>query len=258
MANSPPAVLMRRPADAYPRLVVRERSDAPIDLALARRQHQAVADAFRGLGLEVEVLPAIEELPDSVFIEDTALVVGELAILCPFSEPRRAGEEERLEPVLRRSKRVERVEPPATIDGGDCILAGERLLVGLSGRTDERAVERLGELLPELEVIPIDIRASGLLHLKSAASYLGDDTLLIDPTQLDRARLEGLGYRVLETPPGEGFAANCVAVGGTVLLADGFPGTRRLVEARQRDTLALDVSEFRKGDGALTCLSLLL
>lgn len=249
-------VLMREPGASYPEATVRERASSPIDLACARAQHLELRGLLERLGLETVVLPAADELPDSVFVEDPALVRGDRAILLRTATPARRGEAEALAPVLERYKRVERLEAPACADGGDLLDAGKVLFAGLSERTNRAACEQLQELLPELRVLPVEVRGTGLLHLKSGATYLGRDTLLVAPGRFDSEAFRG--YTLLETAPAEDAAANAVVAGGAVILPAGHPRTEVRLRERGFRVETADISEFAKGDGGLSCLCLFL
>ena len=223
---------------------------------MARAQHSAVAAAIESMGIEAIVLEAAEDFPDSVFIEDAVVILGDTAILCPSSRPSRRGEEDLLEPVLARlGLKVMRLERPATVDGGDCIVAGKVLFVGLSTRTNEAACNELRRLCTEYDVIPTVFKADTFLHLKSAATYIGDRTFLVAPDSFPAPPFTG--YELVEVPPNEAFAANCVVVGMTALVPSGAPRTSRLLADFGLRVVELDISEFIKGDGSLSCLSVI-
>jgi dimethylargininase len=247
---------MRQPAPTYPQCVKREEPAAPIDLERARSQHAHYARALQELDVEIIVLDALPDFPDSVFIEDNALVVGDRAFLCRSGAASRVGEEDFLAPHLERYKRVERFAAAARIDAGDCLQTDRHLFVGQSQRTNRAAVDRLAEALPEVAVISVSMRPNGVLHLKSAASYLGRDRILVAPGEIDPSIFAR--YEVLRTPAGEAAAANCVRVGDAILVSAKFPHTAAMLREHGLVVVALDISEFQKGDGSLTCLSLFL
>lgn len=253
---TPRIALMRRPPATYPRCVKRHEPDQPIDLDKALLQHSRYAQVLQQLDVETVVLDALPDFPDSVFIEDNALVIDDRAILCPSAEPSRRGEEARLAPILARYKRVQRLTSSACIDGGDCLKTDRHLFIGLSQRTNREAFDHLAQSLPDYAVVPIPMRTNGVLHLKSAVSYLGANQLLVAADEVDATLFPT--YDVLRTPVGEQAAANCARVGDAIIAPVGFPGTVAMLRQRDRTVLEVDVSEFNKGDGSLTCLCLFL
>ncbi len=241
---------MRRPGQSYRHCHVR-REGQPIDLALAERQHRQLADVYRSLGAQVHELEPLSS-PDSVFVEDAAIVVDDVALLCRSALRNRRGEAEALAPWLAKYKGVERFRPPAFIDGGDCIDTGRHLFIGLSSRTNGAAHAQLARLTPRRTVIPVPVERA-TLHLKSVASYLGGQQILIAPGAIDPDLLSG--YQVLPAPAGEAQAVNCVPIDGTIVLPTGHPQTNGLLADRGFDVVNVDISEFIKGDGSMTCLT---
>jgi dimethylargininase len=205
------------------------------------------------VGLEVISLPPLEQYPDSCFVEDTAVVRGEVAVICRFGVESRRGEEEHIVPILAQHKRICRLSQQAILEGGDVLQAGDILFAGISQRTTWTGIEEVvGHLgLNRYRLVGV----TGALHLKTLCTYLGKGLILAAETcsWLN----EFSGYEVLLVPGEESYAANALAVGNTVLLAWGYPRTRRLVEERGFAVCELDMSEFRKGDGGLTCLSII-
>jgi dimethylargininase len=247
---------MRTLGNSYPKCVVRSANRIPIDLETAKAQHAGVATAMAALGIDVIVLDPIDDHPDSVFIEDAVLVVGDKALLCPFSERSRQGEEELVkEALLRLDTPIARFQYPATIDGGDCLKSGSDLFVGVSRRTNEAACRQLQEIQTRYRVIPTNFDAEGVLHLKSAASYLGNRTFLVASEYFSNRPFAG--YELMEVPRDEAFASNCVVLGKTVLMPTGAPGTASLLRDSGYQVVQLDISEFIKGDGSMSCLSVI-
>lgn len=228
-----------------------------IDVALARVQHERYVDALERTGVTVERVEADEDFPDCCFVEDPVVVVENAAFLCRMAAPSRNGEGKALERLLRHRRPLWRMQAPATMDGGDVIRVGRRLFVGLSARTNAEAIQQLRYSLgDEYRVTPVEVR--GVLHLKSACTPVDDTTLLADARCVDLRAFEDAGFRIVEAVPGEGYAANCLAVNGAVLMSAGFPRTRDRVTGAGFDVVELDMSEFRKAGGSLTCLSVLL
>ena len=242
------------PAIAQCELTHRERT--PIDLERARRDHAAYEDALTDLGCEVHRLPADADAPDCVFIEDVAVVFDELAILTRPGAVSRRRESSPVAAALAKRRRLITVDAPATLDGGDVLVAERRVFVGLTTRTDEAGAAALERALAPLgyEVTTVPVR--GALHLKSVVSHVGPGLLLIDPAGVDPAAFDG--FELLTVAEGESPAANALRIGDTVLVAAGFDGTRRRLEARGLKIVEVENGELAKAEGGLTCCSLIL
>jgi len=230
----------------------------PPDLPRALAQHEAYVKALETCGLSVTRLPADDRFPDSTFVEDTAVLARGLAVLCRPGAPSRAGEVEAIRPAIAEhfSSPVV-IEAPGTVDGGDVCEAGEHVFIGVSERTDEAGGRQLAAHLATrgLGTTLVDVRGiPGLLHLKSGIAWLGGRTLAL--ARPFAGRPEFAGWDVLDVPDGEEYAANAVLVNGRVLVASGYPLFAAAVRALGLPVVALDLSEFRKLDGGLSCLSL--
>lgn len=226
-----------------------------IDYGRAVEQHQQYCDLLRSLGLEVLSLAAAAEYPDCCFVEDTAVVLDEVAVLTTLGAPARRGESPAIEQALAPYRRIARMRLPATLDGGDVLQVGRTLFVGLTQRTTAAGIDALSEIVAPLgyEVVPVRVR--GCLHLKSAATLLDEDTLLANPEWLDLEPLSKL--TVVPVPREEPGAANVLRVRDEVLAHAGFPRTIDLITGRGIRVTALDLSEFLKAEAGLTCKSLL-
>jgi dimethylargininase len=229
---------------------------APIAYGLAVRQHEAYCQMLRRSGADVRTLVVNPGLPDSVFIEDTAVVLDEVAVLASMGAPSRRAEPVGIEPELRKYREVERVEPPATVEGGDVLRVGRTLLAGLSSRTNAAGTEALRAVVHRsgYEVRPVPVR--GCLHLKSACAALPDGRLLVNPAWLEVRALRG--FALVSVPDAEPDAANALLVGERVCLSAAHPRTADLVRGLGFDVQTIDLSEFAKAEGCVTCLSLLL
>jgi dimethylargininase len=228
----------------------------PIDLGRAVAQHDAYSAMLRTLGLSVLELRGDAALPDCCFVEDLAVVLDELALLTMPGAASRRGERAAVEHALAPLRRLERVELPATIEGGDVLLAGRTLFVGRSPRTNGAGMERLRSVAEPLGYRVVPVPVTGCLHLKSAVSALDDERLLVNRAWLDPAPLSG--FDLVDVHPEEPGAANVLRVNGTVVAHPGFRRTFDRLSALVRDLRPLDVSEFLKAEAALTCKSLLL
>ena len=228
---------------------------APIDLAKAIEQHRAYECALEKFGATVHSLPAEPHLPDSMFVEDPALVLGEVAVIFPLGTSSRRPEAASLAAALAPYRELKYVELPAIAEGGDILRVDKKLFVGLSTRTDEAGIRQLEAIVAPFEYEVIDALVTGCLHLKSAVTFLGRDTLLANREWFDHAKL--VGYEWIDVDPEEPHAANALAFGNTVLLPASFPKTRARIEAAGFEVLPLDISELQKAESGLTCSSLL-
>jgi len=226
-----------------------------INVALAKKQHAEYCETLRLLGLELIKIDADNTLPDSCFVEDTAAIFGEKAVICNMKTESRAKETIEVARVISGLKDTHHMKRPATIDGGDILKVEDMVLVGLTARTNLYAVKQLERILAKTDFQVIPVRVHNVLHLKSVCTYLGENHVMAAEGFFDLALLRGC--KKIVVPEGEKYAADCLSVNGTVLVAKGYPKTRRLIERAGFATKEVDVSEFRKGDGALTCLSIL-
>ena len=249
--------LVRELAGSFADALTAVRPAPPIDVARARAQHAAYVAGLGWLGATVTVLEADERFPDGCFVEDCAVIAGGVALLTRPGAPSRQGEVAVVAAALERLVECATMAAPATLDGGDCLRIGRRIFVGRSARTNQAGLQRLAEVfMPRgLRVVAVTL-PPGVLHLKCVCSPLGDGRVLVAEGVLPAGTFEDL--TLVEVPRDEAYAANCVAVGGRALMAAGYPGARAAVEAAGLEVRTLDVSETRKADGALTCMSLLL
>ena len=226
-----------------------------IDVGLAKRQHAEYCKVLQEVGLKLVWIKGDNALPDSCFVEDTAVVFGEKAIICNMKIESRREEVAEVAKMLEKLKETRYVKPPAIIDGGDVLKIEEKVFVGLSTRTNLYAVHQLRKILgnSSLEIVPVEIR--NMLHLKSACTYLGNSYVILSKGHFNTEILRD--YEKIVVPRGEEYAADCLVINGTVLMAKGYPKTKRLIEKQGFFAKELEVAEFRKGAGALTCLSII-
>jgi dimethylargininase len=228
---------------------------ASIDYARAVAQHAAYERVLEDLGLHVVRIDADAGLPDCCFVADVAIVLDEVAVLTRPGAPSRRGETTAVAAALAAYRPLAPLADPARIDGGDVLVVGRRLFVGLSNRTDAAGREALGEAVRPFgyEVVPVQMQ--GCLHLKTAVTAAGADTLLVNPGWVELSAFRGLDR--IEVDPREPWAANVVRAGGAVVAAEGFPRTADRLRARGLEVRTVDVSEFQKAEGGVTCKSLL-
>ncbi len=228
---------------------------APLDAARALEQHQAYVALLVELGVVVRELAPLPEHPDGTFVEDTAVVLDELAVIARPGALSRRAETESVAAALARHRELVRVEAPCTLDGGDVLAMGQTILVGQSTRTNHAALKFLAHALLEHGYRVKAVEVSGALHLKTALSYLGPDTLLVQPAWIHAARIPPAN--VIEVDPREPFAANVLALGAAVVVPSAHPRTAERLAAHGFDVRTLDLSEFHKAEAGPTCLSLL-
>jgi len=227
----------------------------PIDLELTRSQHLQYERALEELGCSVERLPAAPELPDSVFVEDAAIVLDELAVITlPGAESRRP-EIEPIAAALRAYRHLEFVRAPGTLDGGDVLRLDKRLFVGLSFRTNEAAVEQLRSIVEPFGYRVTSVPVRGCLHLKSAVTQVGRETLLINRQWIDADAFGPVW--LIDVDPAEPMAANALLIEKAVIYSSAFPRTRNRLERAGIAVHPVDASELAKAEGGVTCCSLI-
>ena len=231
----------------------------PPDFERVVQQHEAYCKALESCGIEIIRLAPDEEHPDSTFVEDTAVLTDRGAVVTRPGAASRIGEVKTIEPVLREHfNEVQYIREPGTVDGGDVCEAGEHFFIGVSRRTNEEGAKQLAGVLKSFGYTAslIDIRGiSNILHLKSGLAYLGGRNLLVIE-DLILSDDEFCKYSLNCLSPAEAYAANCLLLNGKVLVAAGFETTQKHVEHLGYETIALEMSEFQKMDGGLSCLSL--
>jgi dimethylargininase len=228
----------------------------PIDLNIARAQHHEYVNVLKKLGCEVIELPAEADLPDSVFVEDTAFILPEVAVITRPGADARRPETESIIPVLSSYINFVHVRAPATLDGGDVLVLRKKIYVGLSTRSNQQAIDQLNELLCEYGYTVTGVELHDCLHLKSAVTRVDDKTLLINKNWVDTHHFEQ--FDLIEVDPAEPLAANCLPIGKSIIFPAAFPKTRAKLEERGYKVAKVDVSELAKAEGAVTCCSLII
>jgi dimethylargininase len=226
----------------------------PIDHGRALAQHRAYGRLLEGLGLTVVEIPGEAALPDCCFIEDVAIVLDEAAVLTRPGAPSRRGETAAVAAALAAYRPLRRLEAPARLDGGDVLVVDRRLLVGVSSRTDAAGLRALEDAVNPLGYAVEAVPLRGCLHLKSAVTLAAPGLALLNPDWVEPAALPGLD--TIAVAPEEPDAANVLLVGSAVVAAAGFPRTADRLRARGLDVREVDISEFRKAEGGVTCKSL--
>jgi dimethylargininase len=228
---------------------------SPIDYDLAVQQHEAYCALLQDCGLRVIELTVNSSYPDSTFIEDTVVVVDEIAVMaCTGAESRR-GEVPGIETVLATYRKIDHIRPPATLEGGDVLLAGGKVFVGITPRTNKAGVSSLTGILEPFgyQIIPVTVR--GCLHLKSACTTIDDDTVLVNPHWIDLDPFKG--FRAISVPEDEPWAANTLLIDNTVCTHAGFTRTIEILQTYGFQIKTVDISELLKAEAGMTCSSII-
>jgi dimethylargininase len=227
----------------------------PIDVAKAAEQHERYEECLRELGVSVVSLPAQPEMPDSMFVEDPAVVVEEVAVMTRMGAESRRKESDSLGVALAKFRPLHWMRQPATLEGGDVLRVESTLYAGLSTRTNHEGIAQLTAELARFGYSVRPVEVQGCLHLKSACSYAGDQTILANGDWIDTSIFRG--FRVVDVPANEPRAANVLAIEGTVLVPAAFPATAELLLSLGHKVRPLDISELMKAEAGLTCSSIL-
>lgn len=246
--------LTREISPAIERCELTHLERVPINLDAARMQHLLYEQALVELGCKVQQLSSSDDQPDSVFIEDTAVVLDEVAIMAQPGAVSRRSELAAVESALQRHRMMQWIELPGTLDGGDVLRVGRRLFVGTGGRSNAAGISQLRAALAPFGYTVHTVSITGCLHLKSAATLVRGDLLLVNPVWVDLAPFGEL--KTLAIDPTEPFAANALRVGERVIHAAEFPKTRARLEREGISVRSVAASELAKAEGGVTCCSL--
>ena len=226
-----------------------------IDLEKARAQHRKYEQVLGKLGATVISLPEEPELPDSMFVEDPAIVLDEVAIICPLGTETRRKEASTIAAVLEKYRKLAYIKLPGTLEGGDVLRIGKQIFVGVTRRSNPEGIRQLGVIVAangyELTAVPV----SGCLHLKSAVTYLGKNTLLGNRAWFQWKRISGFEW--IDVDPSEPHAGNALLIGSSVIFPASFPRTARSMKEKGFPMELLDIDELQKAESGLTCSSLL-
>jgi dimethylargininase len=228
----------------------------PIDLEIARQQHTEYVHALEELGCEVIELPEEPELPDSVFVEDTAFILPEVAVITRPGADSRKPETETIIKALAPHKALLHVCEPATIDGGDVLVLNKKIYVGLSTRSNTYAIAQLNQMLNQYGYQAQGIELTNCLHLKSAVTKVNEETLLINPNWVDKTHFSD--FNLIEVHASEPYGANCLPIRGNIIYPYTFPKTQSKLEAKGFKIKNVNVDELAKAEGAVTCCSLIV
>ena len=243
---------VRKPGFSFIQAISSHPERHTINVERALSQHQHYVSVLKENGIKVIAFPPLEECPDAPFVEDTTLVFGHMAVACSNKEKSRQGESRSIHAEIKKYRRLETLPESATLDGGDVLDTKEKLFVGISRRTNLKAVDALTKLTRR-QVIPVEVYSG--LHLKTAATYLGKNTLVVNSCSIKTSVFDK--FKCIETEETDQYAANCLAIGDKVLMAAGTKNLATNIQAEGFKTIELDMSEFEKADGGLTCLSII-
>ncbi|MFN8382568.1 MAG: arginine deiminase family protein [Anaerolineales bacterium] len=228
----------------------------PIDINVARQQHHEYTRTLTEIGCQVIELPEERNLPDSVFVEDTAFILPEVAVITRPGADSRKPETESIIQALSPHRPLVHVSAPATVDGGDVLILGKNIYIGLSTRSTMEAVTQLNNLLESYGYKVVGLKLTDCLHLKTAVTRIDDKTLLINPKWVDASNFSG--YELIEVDPSEPFAANCLPIRDVVVYPTTFPKTQKKLEQKGFKILNVQLDELAKAEGAVTCCSLII
>lgn len=227
----------------------------PIDVDLAQRQHEEYEKCLRSLGVRLHAVPAENAMPDAVFVEDTAVVVDELAVMTYPTLPSRQCERRSVAEALKPHRSVQWIEGDGRLEGGDVLRVGRTVYVGLSRRTNAEGIRQLRAHLTPHGYEVVSVPVPGCLHLKTGGVALDERTLLANPAWIDTRPFAG--WEILEVPPDEEFAANVLVFGDTILMPSGFPQTETLLRHRGYRICAVPMTELQKAEAGVTCCSII-
>jgi len=250
-------IALTRPVSAFlARCELTHLVRTPINVERAREQHAAYEDTLRSLGVQVIRAPEAPDSPDAVFIEDTAVVLDELAVIARPGAASRQAETEAVVPLLAEYRSVRRIKPPATLDGGDVLRIGRTVYVGASSRTNADGIAQLGEILGPAGYTVVPVPVTGCLHLKSAVTEVARRVVLVNPRGVQPEVFADC--EVVTIAERERGAANALLIGDAVIYPTHFPETMERLARHGLAVVPIEYDELAKAEGGVTCCSLLL
>lgn len=250
-------VIVRRPCKAMVEGITSGLYPGKPDYELALKQHDDYIAALKQCDVEVTVLEADERFPDSCFVEDPAVITRACAIIANPGAESRNGEKVEILKAIQQffpEDKIEFIQEPGKLDGGDVMMVGDHFYVGLSARTNEEGIRQFGEILGKYGMTCSEVKLEEVLHLKTGVNYLENNNMLVSGEFVEKA--DFAKYNKVQIPEEEAYAANCIWVNDTVIVPEGYPAVLAAVQGLGYKTLIVDTSEYRKLDGGLSCLSL--
>ena len=246
--------IVRRPGNSFAAGITTAKMGAP-SLSRALKQHDAYIAALEQCGLTITVLPADERYPDSTFIEDTAILTPQVAVITNPGAKSRNGEKHITQPALKEFyPEAAKIEPPGTLDGGDVLAINNHLYIGLTARTNLQGAKQLIELVASAGYTGYTVALRSFLHLKTGIAWIGGRDLLAAGELIDHPVFAD--FNIIPVPPQETYAANCIRINERIVIPAGFPGVQTELTHRSYQLIEVEMSEFQKMDGGLSCLSL--
>lgn len=249
--------IVRRPCKAMVEGITSGLYPGKPDYELALKQHDCYIEALKKCGVEVTVLPALEQYPDSCFVEDPAVITSKCAIIANPGSESRNGEKEEILPAIKKffsDDKIEYIKAPGTLDGGDVMMVGNHFYVGRSARTNAEGIRQFIAILEKHGLTGSEVPLEEVLHLKTGVNYIENNNMLVSGEFVTKPDFQK--FNKILIPEGEDYAANCIWMNGTVIVPEGYPGVEKAVKDLGYDVLLVDTSEYRKLDGGLSCLSL--
>jgi dimethylargininase len=243
---------VRKPGYSFTNSISSHPEKGSISFELACSQHGNYMSALQKNGVELVILPALEKCPDAPFVEDTTVILDGLAIVCPNKEKSRQGESSSIHAEIKKYIPIKILPESTFLDGGDVLVTEDKIFVGVSSRTNLQAINALAKFTKK-PVIPVKVSLG--LHLKTSVTYLGSNTLVIDPSSIETSSLSE--FKWIETEKPDRYAANCLGIENIVLMPKGFNKVATKIRKEGFKTLELDMSEFEKANGGITCLSII-
>ena len=253
-------VLVRPPGKSYKDCLSKNPYHDKIDLDKTLKQHTNYVKKLESAGIEIEELPPLEAYPDSIFVQDTALIgeSSKKAVICRMGVPERRGEEDSIAEHLREEGyRIKKIEPPGTLEGGDILVTDkDKIFVGISERTNESGIEQLADFFPDVEVIGVPV--SHVFHLLSGVNFVGDGALAVCPDIVDKEHFDDFDMieitKAEQDTRYENKPINLLYLGDkTIMLPHVYKRTKDIFEDLNFEVLSLNISEFWKGDAGMTC-----
>ncbi len=251
-----PIAITRQVSSRFNECEITHIDRSPINLNIARAQHQGYTQALKDVGCEVIELPAEEDMPDSVFVEDTAFILPEVAVITRPGADSRRPEAESISRALQPFRELLFIQAPGTVDGGDVLVLDKDIFVGMSTRSNQAALDQMNTLLKKFGYHAQAVELHDCLHLKSAVTRVDAKTLLINRNWVDADYFAK--FDLIDIDISESFAANCLPVNGEIIFPAAFPKTRAKLEARGYKVRTVQVDELAKAEGAVTCCSLII
>lgn len=250
-------VIVRRPCRAMVEGITSNPQLGKPDYDLALKQHESYIAALKQCGVQVTVLDADERYPDSCFVEDPAVITRKCAIITNPGAPSRNGEKDEIIGAIRKffpEDKIESIQAPGTLEGGDVMMVGDHFYVGRSARTNAEGIRQFLAILERYGLSGSEVTLEEVLHLKTGVNYLENGNMLVSGEFVNKPQFAK--YNRIEIPQEEAYAANCIWVNGTVIVPKGYPAVEAAVRGAGYPVILVDTSEYRKLDGGLSCLSL--